>query len=237
MKFESLHQGSFQTRLNRFSAMVLVKGQETRVYVPNTGRMAELFQPGRKCFLTYRPSIHRKTSYDLVLIELDSGVGINLGSQSNVVCTDSRISPLLVWESVCEEAFPEFYGYQSCSREVVFMDSRLDLVLLRPNGKFFIEVKSVNLVRNGTALFPDAPTVRGRRHLGALVEAVKQGYRSAMVFVVQRNDADKFSVNQSQDPDFGIAIQWAATQGVEIYAYKCRITSTDIKIVARIPLC
>lgn len=236
MKFAPLEAGSFRTRENRFSAVVAINKENRLVYVPNTGRLKELLQPCARCFLSYQPSISRKTEYDLLLVSAGFSDLGRPQSHSNLVCIDSRISPLLVWEAVWESAICEFREYKSGLREVSFGDSRLDLAFDRFDGRLFVEVKSVNLVRDRTALFPDAPTLRGRRHLKTLVEAIKQGHRAAIVFVVQRSDADMFSVNQYQDREFALTLRWAITQGVEVYAYKCEVTFTDIKITNRIPV-
>ena len=96
-----------------------------------------------------------------------------------------------------------FAGFVTGRREVVYGDSRLDLLLSGPGGACFIEVKSVTLVEDGVALFPDAPTERGRRHLGALVRAMEEGYRAAAVFVIQREDARACAPHDTADPAFG----------------------------------
>ncbi len=236
MKFAPLQEGSFRTRPNRFSAIVRMNDGDKLVYVPNTGRLKELLQPGTRCFLSYQPSLSRKTEHDLLLVSpslMDLG---EPSSDTELVCIDSRISPLLVWESQWKGLLSEFKGYESGSRELTFGDSRLDLAFDRADGRILIEVKSVNLVRNRRALFPDAPTLRGRRHVLTLVKAIEEGNRAAIVFVVQRSDTDAFSVNRLQDPEFAFTLQWAITQGVEVYAYKCAVTLTDIRIMGRIPV-
>ena len=236
MKFVSLEKGRFRTRENRFSAIVRINDEDRLVYVPNTGRLKELFQPCTPCFLSYQPSISRKTEHDLLLVSSDFLDLRRPQAHSNLVCIDSRISPLLVWESLWEGLLSEFRGYEYGFREVNFGDSRLDLAFDRFDGRVFVEVKSVNLVRNRRALFPDAPTLRGRRHIKTLVKAVQEGNRAAIVFVVQRSDADSFSVNYLQDPEFASMLQWGIAEGVEVYAYKCAVTVTDIRITSRIPV-
>ena len=236
MKFPPLRQGEFGTRTNRFSAVVAIKNENRLVYVPNTGRLNELLRPGAHCFLSYQSSISRKTDHDLVLVSLDYSIQEAHESNSNLVCIDSRISPLLVWESVWAGSLSEFQGYQSGLKEVKFGGSRLDLEFNRFDKRLYVEVKSVNLVRDRIALFPDAPTSRGCRQLKTLVEAIQRGNRAAIVFVVQRSDAEMFSVNHVQDPDFALMLRWAMNQGVEVFAYKCQVTFNDIWITNRIPV-
>ena len=106
-----------------------------------------------------------------------------------LVSADSRLPNALVWESWRDGTLPHFEGYETARREVRYHDSRLDMLLESPAGKCYVEVKSVTLVQDGVARFPDAPTDRGRRHVSTLVHAVQEGYRAAAVFVIQRADA------------------------------------------------
>jgi len=93
-------------------------------------------------------------------------------------------------------------------------------------------VNTKTLVENRTGLFPDAPTSRGRKHIGSLLKALGDGYRAAVVFVVQREDVDRFRPNDEADPEFGHALRNAARSGVEAYAYRCRVTQEEVKITS-----
>jgi sugar fermentation stimulation protein A len=99
-----------------------------------------------------------------------------------------------------------------------------------------VEAKSVTLVEGGTALFPDAVTARGRRHLEELSRAVASGDRAAVVFVVQRDDAQRFAPHDESDPAFGAALREAAGAGVEAYAYACRVAESEVSIVRPLPV-
>jgi sugar fermentation stimulation protein A len=101
---------------------------------------------------------------------------------------------------------------------------------------FLVETKSVTLVQDGTGFFPDAVTVRGRRHLQELGRAVKEGKRAAVVFVVQRGDVVALSAHHSSDPHFAPALVQAAKQGVEVYAYHCQVSPREIRITESIPV-
>jgi sugar fermentation stimulation protein A len=129
----------------------------------------------------------------------------------------------------------EFRGYKVEKTEPVFHDSRLDLVLSDGKGQVMVETKSCTLVEDGVALFPDAPTKRGARHMRTLMKALETG-RSAAVFVIQRGDASEFRPNDGTDPEFGEALRWASSMGVETYAYVSDVSPRGVEIRERIPL-
>ncbi len=145
----------------------------------------------------------------------------------------------LLYVSIRADRLEEFAGYAEVRREVTYGPSRLDLVLEGgpDGGRCFIEAKSVSLVKDGVALFPDAPTQRGRHHLGELARAKAEGHRAAVVFVVQRDDATRFSPHDEADPAFGQALREAAQAGVEVYAYKCRVSEGEVTLNAPSLLC
>ncbi|MBM3944820.1 MAG: DNA/RNA nuclease SfsA, partial [SAR202 cluster bacterium] len=168
----------------------------------------------------------RKTACDLVLVE----------AGGMLVSTDARMPNLLVRESIAHRKLVEFSGYETVTGEVRLAESRIDLMLSGAAGTCYIETKSVTLVEDGVALFPDAPTTRGRRHLLSLLHAVELGHRAAVVFVVQRGDARRFRPNGGADPEFCETLARVASRGVEVYAYTCDVTETFIAISGRVPL-
>ncbi len=227
MKLEGpLVAGTFIRRDNRFKATVEVKGQPVWVHVPNSGRLKELFVPGRPVLLRRIESLHRKTQYDLVLVK----VGRTL------VSADARLPNKLVYEALVASRLPEFSGYKTIYQEIPHGDSRLDLVLEDDDRRCFIEVKSVTLVENGVALFPDAPTQRGRRHGEELVQAIQEGERAAIIFVAQRGDAIAFTPNDAADPAFGRSLREAVAAGLEVYAYACRVGQDEVTLDRAIPV-
>ena len=178
MRLPPLHEARFVRRLNRFAATVSLNGREVMVHVANSGRLRELLQPGSLCYLTDQPGSHRKTAYDLSLVAIDrprgdgvrepaAAYGTERGpaQDSLLVSADARLPNALVWEAWRDGTLPHFEGYPSARREVRYHDSRLDMLLESPAGQCYVEVKSVTLVQDGVARFPDAPTDRGRRHV------------------------------------------------------------------------
>jgi sugar fermentation stimulation protein A len=218
--------GTFIRRDNRFRATVEVGGQPVWAHVPNSGRLGELLVSGHPVLLRQADLPHRKTKYDLALVELDRGL----------VSVDARLPNKLVHEAIAAGQMPEFIGYETIRREVAYGASRLDFVLEDDERRCFIEVKSVTLVCDGVALFPDAPTQRGRRHVGELAQAVQEGERAAVVFAVQREDATMFAPNDGADPAFGQALREAARAGVEVYAYRCRVSRNEVVLDRPIPV-
>jgi len=109
-------------------------------------------------------------------------------------------------------------------------------MLQAPSGRCFVETKSVTLVIDGVALFPDAPTTRGVKHMRSLAQAVEAGYRAAVVFVVQRNDCEAFAPHDAADPEFGVALRQSMAAGVEAYAYSCFVTEKAITLCRSLPL-
>ncbi len=219
--------GTFVARVNRFAALVQVDGHETLVHVANSGRLRELFQEGMQVLLTpVDGAASRKTRYDLTLVDLGH----------TLVSADARLPNAIVYEAIKSGQVAELLGYSDVLREQALEESRIDLLLLRDDTRCYVEVKSATLVQDSVALFPDAPTARGRRHLETLVHAVRQGWGGVVVFVVQREDAQSFAPHDAADPDFGKALRHAHREGVKVYAYGCRVTRQEITLAQRLPV-
>ena len=222
-----LTEGRFITRLNRFAALVEIAGRNTHVHVANSGRLRELLRPGVRVLLTpVSPGTSRKTVYDLSLVELGQ----------TLVSADARLPPTLVHEALEQSRLPQFSTYATVMREQVFGDSRLDLLLSDGPKRCYVEVKSVTLTEERTALFPDAPTTRGQKHVRNLARAVQEGFRASVIFVIQREDVDAFRPNDTADPVFGQALREAYDSGVEVYAYRCRVTPRQITLSDEVPV-
>ena len=227
MKIDAeLVEGRFVTRLNRFAALVDIEKREVMVHLPNSGRLRELLVPGFRMLLKPVAGEHRKCPYDLALVDL----GFTLCS------ADARLPNPLMAEAVEGKRTQEFSDYTSVRREVTFGKSRLDMLLKGDAPPCMVETKSVTLVEEGTALFPDAPTLRGVKHLNSLIEAKRQGYRAAVVFVVQRHDPERFMPYDSADPLLGQTLRKAVAEGVEAFAYRCRVSEKEITLAERIPV-
>lgn len=205
----SISRGVFLERPNRFLAMVKVSGRVLPSFLPNPGRLYELLVPGVDVFLREVVKGNRKTDYDL----------IGVMHKGELVSVDTRVPNRLVFEALKKGELDEFNRYDFVKPEYVYGSSRFDFLLAKDRERCLLEVKSCTLMRGNVALFPDAPTLRGRRHLMELMEARREGYRTCVLFVVQRANAEVFSSNDEADPRFGEAFRVALDVGVEAYAY------------------
>ena len=180
LTFENpLDKAFFQQRINRFIALVTdFLGQEMRVHVPNSGRMKDLLIPGADVLVSKSFKEGRKTLGDLVMVKENKG---------GWVCIDARLpGKLLSLDLEREEPVnASLQGWKVLKREPSYGKGRFDLLLKQGNQFCLVEAKSVTLVKRGTALFPDAPTLRGKRHTEELAIACREGYRAAVIFVVQ----------------------------------------------------
>ena len=222
-----LEQARFVDRPNRFAAVVERQGVREFAHVPNTGRMSELLVPGATVYIS--PSavvLTRKPRYDLTLVE----------HRGRLVSVDSRLPPRLLVEGIGRGRVMEFDGYDRIDREVRLGRSRVDLLLSREGSRLFVETKSVNKVEDGAALFPDAATARGTKHLQSLLAAVESGHRAAAVFVVQRSDAERLVPDEQSDPMFCETLRTAVKGGIEALAYNCSVTRHEIAICSRVPV-
>ena len=213
-------------RDNRFRVTVEVGGRQVAAHLPNSGRLTELLTPGRPCWLEPIASPRRKTGYDLRLVVF-AGV---------LVSVDARLPNPLLAEALEEDRLIPFQGYTAYRREVTLGQSRIDFQLQMPEGPLWMESKSVTLVERGVALFPDAPTGRGTRHVEELMRVAGHGHRAAIVFVVQRPDALCFSPHSEADPAFSEALRLAAHRGVAVHAWTCQVDREAIAIGEKIPV-
>ena len=188
--------------------------------------MRELLVPGHRVLLVQRPGPNRKTGYDMALVQY----------QGLWVSVDSRIPSALAFQAIQQRALPPWCTYSQVRCEAVYGDSRLDLELRDGTRRCLIETKSVNLVCQGRALFPDAPTTRGARHLRSLMNAVTEGIAAGVLFVIQREDATSFSPYDEADPEFGRALREAAQSGVEVHAFKCKVSPERIILDGPVPV-
>ncbi len=209
-------------RPNRFIATVKVGDQEVvTAHVPNTGRMKELLVPGAPVLLAYQPSPKRKTDYTLLLIKYQ---GVWVGIHSTMA------------NAIGAAYMASLPGVENLRREVSYGNSRFDLAFDYRGVPALYEVKSANLVVNHTAMFPDAPTVRGSKHLKELMKAQEEGYHGGILFVVQRNDAQAFTPNADTDPEFAQNLRRCAKAGLDIRALRCTMEGDEITIENEIPV-
>ena len=229
--FGQLLRGTFVRRDNRFRVQVNLDGRIVAAHLPNSGRLGELLAPNYPVWVSPADpaTLHRRrTAYTLALVELEG----------RVVSVNSQLPGDLVEQAIRCGRLKDIPADTPFRREVPLGESRIDYWLAGREGEppCWLEVKSVTLVENGVARFPDAPTTRGRRHLNELIHAVHHGERAMVVFVIQRDDAKTFSPNDPADPAFGETLRQAAGVGVEIHAYVCHVTHTAIQITQRVPV-
>lgn len=218
MKYQHIRRGRFIARPNRFVAQVELDGRTEICHVKNTGRCRELLLPGAAVYLERAASPARKTGWDLVAVEKGSRL-INMDAQApNKVFGE--------W-AAAGKFLP---GLTALRSEFTWEDSRFDFRLEDGAGPMFVEVKGVTLEEDGQALFPDAPTERGVKHLRGLARAVEQGYRAAVFFVIQMEGVRSFRPNDWTHPAFGGALREAAERGVGVYAYDCLVAPDSLTI-------
>ncbi len=229
MRFPSLIRARFLQRDNRFRVTTELDGEQVWAHLANPGRARELLRPGASLFLVERPEGHRKTRYDVALVE----------AQGQLISADARLPNALFAEALALGNLGAFAGFAVMQREVRRGDSRLDFVVQREGdilSRCWVEVKSVTLVEKGVGLFPDAPTLRGRRHLLELADLAQHGERAAVVFVIQRPDVRSLRPNDVTDPAFGDTLRLAARSGVDIYAHRCLVDLEGICIDGEVPV-
>ncbi|MBU7038033.1 MAG: DNA/RNA nuclease SfsA [Theionarchaea archaeon] len=210
-------RGRFIKRVNRFLCTVLLDGSIKEAHLHDPGRLEELLVEGVPVLLRKEPGSHRRTHYDMVVIY----------THSTPVCCDSRVPNQLVKKALQETSLPGLPEYREIVPEFSFQNSRIDFCL---DHRILIEVKGVSLVKNGLALFPDAPTQRGRRHVETLTSATNLGYISYVLFLIQRPDASAFSPNKETDPQFTTALRKAAEQGVNLMVFTSQLKRNHIHL-------
>lgn len=228
MEYSHIKHGTFISRPNRFIAKVLVHNQEITCHVKNTGRCRELLIPGVTVILEYHPdakALGRKTSYSLIAVWKDSLL-INMDSQiPNAVAAQWLLSGGLPGHSVT-----------NIRREVTFGSSRFDLAFQCDGKPAYMEVKGVTLEDRGIVRFPDAPTVRGVKHVYELIKAVEEGCQAYLLFVVQMTGIHHFEPNTETHKEFAQALKAALAAGVQIMAYDCIVTENSISIHQTVPV-
>ena len=226
IKFKPTIPAIFTARLNRFVALVQLNGSVSQAHIATSGRLHELLVPGASVLLEKSNSLLRKTQFSLRAVEYD-GVWVSI---------DAQVPNRLVEKALRSRELLPFAGCDFIRREPAYSGGRLDFLLSEEGKDVYIEVKSVTLVEGRTALFPDAPTIRGRRHLVCLQELAQSGCRAAVLFVVQREDACCFAANSATDPLFADELRDAVAGGIEAYAYGCKVEAAQIILLERLPV-
>jgi sugar fermentation stimulation protein A len=228
---ERLVTGTFLARRKMFLVDVEVEGESRACFLPNPGRLPELLVPGAPALVAEPTPIvggpERRTRHDLVAVQYGD----------HWVSVDTRLPNALFPEAHAAGAIPELARTKLVRAEVKHGASRFDFLLESRSGRpMLLEVKSVTLCEDGEALFPDAPTVRGARHLRELAAARKDGFDVVAFFCVQRPDVHVVRPFDARDPDFGLALREAKRAGVKLLAYRCTTSAAEITITEPVPI-
>lgn len=227
MKFnKSLTHGTLIKRYKRFLADVkLDNDEEVTAHCTNSGSMKSCLEEGAEVYMTPVDDPKRKTKFTWEMIKINGDwVGIN-----------TNIPNKLAYDAVLNGGIEKLSGYTTVKREISFGNSRFDIYAENGSEKVFVEVKNVTLKEGENALFPDAVTSRGKKHLESLMQVKEQGMRAVMLYVVQRMDVDVFAPAWNIDPAYAKTLSEAYKKGVEIIPVQAKVTPEEIKIVRELP--
>lgn len=225
MRYSNIRAGRFLARPNRFVAHVELDGETVVCHVKNTGRCRELLVPGATVYLQESGNPARKTKFDLIAVD-KGGLLVNMDAQA----------PNQVFREWAEAG--QFVpGLTLLRPETTWGKSRFDFYWeLSTQRRGFVEVKGVTLEENGHARFPDAPTLRGVKHLEELALCRQQGYEATVCFVLQMAGMADFAPNDATHPEFGAALRRAAQSGVEVLARECTVTPATLALAGSVPV-
>lgn len=206
-------------------------GPSVVAHLPDPGRLTELLIPGARMGLRPEPpSPSRKTRWTATLVEAPASDG------GGWVSVNTTMPNRLVREALAEGSLEELAGWTLVRQEVPWRDSRLDFLLEDAAGRrLYVEAKSVTLVEDGVARFPDAVTARGARHLEELIHIVEEGHEAAVLFVLQRPDASRIVAARTIDPVFSDTLARAVEAGVRVLGRRCRVTWEGIELGGTLP--
>lgn len=229
MKYDNVVSAKFIERPNRFIAKVDIDGKIETVHVKNTGRCKEILIPGCTVYLSGTKNPARKTKFDLIAVEKNrknfSPLLINMDSQAPNQAMEEWLKKGNLFSMTA-----------NIRREVKYNNSRFDFFVSDGDRKIFLEVKGVTLEEKGVALFPDAPTDRGIKHINELMKCMTDGYEAYLIFVIQMKEIIQFSPNYKTHVEFGKVVCEAQKAGVNIIAVDCRVTSNSMVIDEYVPV-
>lgn len=218
--FEQAVTARFLRRVNRFIADIeLSDGQVVQAHLANTGRMQELLRPGVAALVRPAKNPARKTAWDLIAV--DHG--------GSWVCLAAAWANDFMREWLSKGRIAGFYDWKQIEWEKKIGNSRFDFaVTLQSGERWLLEVKSVNYVIDGHALFPDAPTTRGRRHVEELLALREQGWQVGIFFVTMGQSVVDVGFNAENDPEFARVMQRAIAEGAVVRAFSAEILPPDV---------
>ena len=225
---KSLIKGNLIKRYKRFFVDVKLKKEIVTAHCPNTGSMKGLLDEGNEVYLSKKDDPKRKLKYGLEIIK----------AKKNLVGVNTHMANKIVYHGLSNNLIRELKNCEIIKPEVFFnKDTRFDFLIKNKNQKIFIEVKNVTLFRDhNTAEFPDAITTRGSKHLMALIDATKKGYKTYLIFLVQIQNAENFKIARDIDNEYYENYLAAKKAGINFLAYRCKINPKAIYIDKKIKI-
>ena len=223
MKFkESLLQGIFIKRYKRFFVDIKYKNKTITAHCPNTGSMMGLLDKDNIVFFSKSDNPDRKLKYTLQIIK----------AKNKLIGINTHLTNKIVLEAFTNKKIKNLIKYNDIKSEVKFSEkTRFDFLVSNNKEKCFVEVKNVTLSRkNKIAEFPDSPTARGIKHLNDLCLSKKKGFKAYILYLIQRNDCESFSIAADIDLDYKVSLEKALKSGVKLLCYDCKLDGDEIKL-------
>jgi len=229
MKFSKrLIKGKLIKRYKRFFADINIKNKIITAHCPNTGSMMGLLNANNDVWVSKNNNPKRKLKFTLEIIKV----------KNNLVGVNTHLANKIVYHGLSNNLINEFKKCENIKKEFFFnKETRFDFLIQKKNQKIFVEVKNVTLFReNKIAEFPDAITSRGSKHLNTLVEAIKKGYKSYILFLVQIQNTEYFKIAKDIDKKYYQNYLIAKKAGVQFLSYRCKIDPKEIKIEKKLKI-
>ena len=225
---KSLIKGKLIKRYKRFFVDVKLNKEVVIAHCPNTGSMKGLLKEGNEVYLLKHDDPKRKLKYGLEIIK----------ASKNLVGVNTHMANKIVNHGLSNNLIKELKDINTIKPEVFFnKETRFDFLIEKNKQKSFVEVKNVTLFRDKkTAEFPDAITSRGSKHLLALIDAIKKGYKSYLIFLVQIQNMENFKIAKDIDEEYYKNYLYAKKAGVNFLAYRCKINSKEILIEKKLKI-
>ena len=219
---KSLKKGKLIKRYKRFFVDVKLDNKVVTAHCANTGSMKGLLEEGNDVYLTPNNDPKRKLKFGLEIIK----------TRKNLVGVNTHLANRIAEHGINNNLVKELKNNDLIKPEVFFnKETRFDFLLEKNKQKSFVEVKNVTLFRNeNTAEFPDAITARGSKHHLTLIDAIKKGYKTYLLFLVQIQNMENFKIAKDIDPEYYKNYLLAKKAGVNFLAYRCNISSKKIFI-------
>ena len=225
---KALIKGKLEKRYKRFFADIKVNKETITAHCPNTGSMKGLLDVNNEAWISRNDNPKRKLKYTLEIIKV----------KKNLVGVNTHFANKIVYHGLSNNLINELNNSQNIKTEVFFdKKTRFDFLIEKNNQKSFVEVKNVTLCRKGKiSEFPDAVTSRGSKHLKTLIDAIKKGYKSYIIFLVQIQRMEYFKIAKDIDKEYYQNYLIAKKAGVNFLAYRCKISPKEIKIEKKLKI-